>query len=599
MSYLYVESDSSFIRYENDITIGGCNMLLRRFFSYYKPYKGLFILDFSCAILVALIELAFPLVLNKVIDDILPDGELKWILMASLLLFGLYIFNSILHFIVSYWGHMLGINIETDMRKESFSHVQKLSFRYFDNNKTGHLVSRLTNDLMDIGELAHHGPEDIFIAAMTIIGTFGVMYYIDPTFTILIFLLVPIILILTIIFGKLMSKAFRQMFGDIADFNARVENNVSGIRVVQAFTNEDHEIKRFKVNNERFRMTKLFSYKVMAWNEAISGILTKVLSLFTLFVGAYFVLNGHITNGDFIAFILLSGILLGPINKINMFIESYPKGMAGFRRYIEFLETEPEIADRPEAKMVDEINGEITFSDVSFGYAANNRALHHINLKVNPGETVALVGPSGAGKSTICSLLPRFYEVNEGSISIDGMDIRDFKLHSLRSHIGIVQQDVFLFDGTIRENIAYGDLNASEEDIWYAAQRAQLTDVINALPEGMDTLIGERGVKLSGGQKQRLSIARIFLKNPKILILDEATSALDTETEQAIQQALNELSIGRTTLVIAHRLATIKDADRIVVVSKKGIIEEGTHEQLMERQNAYYGLYTAQFGLQM
>ncbi|MED3875869.1 ABC transporter ATP-binding protein [Lysinibacillus capsici] len=574
-------------------------MLLRRFFSYYKPYKGLFILDFSCAILVALIELAFPIVLNKVIDDILPDGELKWIIMASLLLFGLYIFNSILHFIVSYWGHMLGINIETDMRKESFSHVQKLSFRYFDNNKTGHLVSRLTNDLMDIGELAHHGPEDIFIAAMTIIGTFGVMYYIDPTFTILIFLLVPIILILTIIFGKLMSKAFRQMFGDIADFNARVENNVSGIRVVQAFTNEDHEIKRFKVNNERFRMTKLFSYKVMAWNEAISGILTKVLSLFTLFVGAYFVLNGHLTNGDFIAFILLSGILLGPINKINMFIESYPKGMAGFRRYIEFLETEPEIADRPEAKTIDEIDGEITFSNVSFGYAANNHAIHQINLKVRPGETVALVGPSGAGKSTICSLLPRFYEVNEGSIKIDGVDIRDFKLQSLRSHIGIVQQDVFLFDGTIRENIAYGDLNASEEDIWYAAQRAQLTDVINALPEGMDTLIGERGVKLSGGQKQRLSIARIFLKNPKILILDEATSALDTETEQAIQQALNELSIGRTTLVIAHRLATIKDADRIVVVSKKGIIEEGTHEQLMERQNAYYGLYTAQFGLQI
>ncbi|OCX63520.1 multidrug ABC transporter ATP-binding protein [Lysinibacillus sp. AR18-8] len=574
-------------------------MLLRRFFSYYKPYKGLFILDFSCAILVALIELAFPIVLNKVIDDILPDGELKWIIMASLLLFGLYIFNSILHFIVSYWGHMLGINIETDMRKESFSHVQKLSFRYFDNNKTGHLVSRLTNDLMDIGELAHHGPEDIFIAAMTIIGTFGVMYYIDPTFTILIFLLVPIILILTIIFGKLMSKAFRQMFGDIADFNARVENNVSGIRVVQAFTNEDHEIKRFKVNNERFRMTKLFSYKVMAWNEAISGILTKVLSLFTLFVGAYFVLNGHLTNGDFIAFILLSGILLGPINKINMFIESYPKGMAGFRRYIEFLETEPEIADRPEAKTIDEIDGEITFSNVSFGYAANNHALHQINLKVRPGETVALVGPSGAGKSTICSLLPRFYEVNEGSIKIDGVDIRDFKLQSLRSHIGIVQQDVFLFDGTIRENIAYGDLNASEEDIWYAAQRAQLTDVINALPEGMDTLIGERGVKLSGGQKQRLSIARIFLKNPKILILDEATSALDTETEQAIQQALNELSIGRTTLVIAHRLATIKDADRIVVVSKKGIIEEGTHEQLMKRQNAYYGLYTAQFGLQI
>ncbi|MDD1503292.1 ABC transporter ATP-binding protein [Lysinibacillus sp. CNPSo 3705] len=574
-------------------------MLLQRFFSYYKPYKGLFILDFSCAILVALIELAFPIVLNKVIDDILPDGELKWIIMASLLLFVLYIFNSIFHFIVSYWGHMLGINIETNMRREAFSHVQKLSFRYFDNNKTGHLVSRLTNDLMDIGELAHHGPEDMFIAAMTIVGTFGVMFYIDPTFTILIFLLVPIILILTIIFGKLMSKAFRQMFGDIADFNARVENNVSGIRVVQAFTNEEHEIKRFKVNNERFRMTKLFSYKVMAWNETISGILTKILSLFTLFVGAYFVLKGHLTNGEFIAFILLSGILLNPINKINMFIESYPKGMAGFRRYIEFLETAPEIADRPEAKAIDEIGGEITFTNVSFGYSENNHALRHINLQVHPGETVALVGPSGAGKSTICSLLPRFYEVNEGSIKIDGIDIRDFKLQSLRSHIGIVQQDVFLFDGTIRENIAYGDLNASEEDIWFAAQRAQLTDVIKALPDGMDTLIGERGVKLSGGQKQRLSIARIFLKNPKVLILDEATSALDTETEQAIQQALNELAIGRTTLVIAHRLATIKDADRIVVVSKKGIIEEGTHEQLMDRKNAYYGLYTAQFGLQI
>lgn len=574
-------------------------MLLQRFFSYYKPYKGLFILDFSCAILVALIELAFPIVLNKVIDDVLPDGELKWIIMASSLLFGLYILNSILHFIVSYWGHMLGINIETDMRKEAFSHVQKLSFRYFDNNKTGHLVSRLTNDLMDIGELAHHGPEDIFIAIMTIIGTFGVMFYIDPTFTILIFLLVPIILILTIIFGKLMSKAFRQMFGDIADFNARVENNVSGIRVVQAFTNEEHEINRFKVNNERFRMTKLFSYKVMAWNEAISGILTKVLSLFTLFIGAYFVLNGYLTNGEFIAFILLSNILLGPINKINMFIESYPKGMAGFKRYVDFLETEPEIADRPQAKAIKDIEGEITFNNVSFGYTEDKRALNQINLKVRPGETVALVGPSGAGKSTICSLLPRFYEVNEGSITVDGIDIRDFKLHSLRSHIGIVQQDVFLFDGTIRENIVYGDLNASEEDIWYAARRAQLEDVIKALPEGMDTLIGERGVKLSGGQKQRLSIARIFLKNPKILILDEATSALDTETEQAIQQALNELSVGRTTLVIAHRLATIKDADRIVVVSKKGIIEEGTHDELMNSKKAYYGLYTAQFGLQI
>jgi len=570
--------------------------MLRRFFAYYRPYKGLFMLDFSCAIIAALLELTFPLAVNRVIDDLLPSGNWTWILWGCLGLLGIYIISSALNYVVTYWGHALGINIETDMRKKLFQHVQKLSFRFFDNTKTGHLVSRMTNDLMDIGEIAHHGPEDLFIAIMTLLGAFGIMLSINWQLAVMTFIIIPLMIYLSLYFSRKMSRAFDRMFSDIADYNARVENTVSGIRVVQAFSNEKHEEARFMKNNERFRVTKLIAYKIMAWNASISYILMKLVSLFVLVCGTWFVIQDKMSYGQFIAFIMLSNVFLGPIKQINSVIETYPKGIAGFRRFLDLLETAPDIADSPHAKPVKNLRGEIRYHDVTFGYENKDKVLSGVNLTVHQGETVALVGPSGAGKSTICSLLPRFYEIDSGKITIDGVDIQDMTLESLRSNIGIVQQDVFLFDGSIRENISYGNLEATEEEIWEAARRAQLEDLIRSMPEGLNTLIGERGVKLSGGQKQRLSIARMFLKNPPILILDEATSALDTETEAAIQLALSELSIGRTTLIIAHRLATIRNADRIVVVADQGIAEQGKHDQLLAANGPYSRLHYAQYG---
>ncbi|WP_410772426.1 ABC transporter ATP-binding protein [Fontibacillus sp. BL9] len=571
--------------------------MLRRFFEYYRPYKGLFILDFSCAIFAALLELAFPLAVNQVVDTLLPSGNWRWIFYACLALLGIYAVSSFFHYVVTYWGHKLGINIESDMRKKLFDRVQKLSFRFFDNNKTGHLVSRMTNDLMDIGEIAHHGPEDLFIAVMTLAGAFGIMLGINWQLAVLTFIIVPLMIYLSLFFSRKMSRAFKKMFADIADYNARVENNVSGIRVVQAFANENHEIAKFAENNERFRITKLLTYRIMAWNSSLSFILMKFVSLFVLMCGTWFVIQKQMTYGEFIAFVMLSNVFLGPIEQINRVIETYPKGIAGFKRYLELLELDPDVADEPGAEPVQKVKGDISFKNVTFGYEHKEKILKGLNLDIAAGETVALVGPSGAGKTTLCSLLPRFYDVDEGTITMDGRDIRSITLESLRSHIGIVQQDVFLFDGTIRENIAYGDLGATEEAIWEAARMAQLEELILEQPQGMDTMIGERGVKLSGGQKQRLSIARMFLKNPPILILDEATSALDTETEAAIQLALSKLAKGRTTLIIAHRLATIKDADRIIVVAEQGIAEEGTHHELMEAGGAYSRLHRAQFGM--
>jgi len=570
--------------------------MLRRFFAYYRPYRSLFILDFSCAILAALLELAFPIAVNRVVDDLLPSGNWIWILYACLGLLGVYIVSSALHYVVTYWGHKLGINIETDMRKALFDRVQKLSFRFFDNNKTGHLVSRMTNDLMDIGEIAHHGPEDLFIAIMTLAGAFGIMLSINWQLAVLTFIIVPLMIYLSLYFSRKMSVAFDKMFANIADYNARVENNVSGIRVVQAFANEKHEMAKFADNNNRFRLAKLVAYRIMAWNSSLSFILMKAVSLFVLVCGTWFVIQDRMTYGEFIAFIMLSNVFLGPIQQINSVIETYPKGIAGFKRFLELLETEPDVADAPDAVEVKHVKGDLDFQGVTFGYENKDKVLVNVNLSIQAGETVALVGPSGAGKTTLCSLLPRFYDVDAGVIKVDGIDIREMKLESLRSHIGIVQQDVFLFDGSIRENIAYGKLHATEEEIWDAARRAQLEEMIRSQPEGLDTLIGERGVKLSGGQKQRLSIARMILKNPPILILDEATSALDTETEAAIQLALTELSQGRTTLVIAHRLATIRSADRIVVVSDQGISEQGRHEELVEAGGTYSRLHRAQFG---
>jgi ATP-binding cassette subfamily B protein len=565
--------------------------ILYRFYAYYRPYKGLFLLDFGSAILAALLELMFPLALNFVIDDFLPDKQWNWILYACLALLGIYVLSSFLHYVVTYYGHMLGINIETDMRKKLFDRIQKLSFRFFDNNKTGHLVSRMTNDVMDMGEVAHHAPEDLFIAIMTLLGTFGIMLSINWKLAVLTFIIVPVMIWVSLYFSRKMNAAFSKMFSDIADYNARVENNVSGMRVVQAFANEDHEIQRFAENNERFRTTKLITYKVMAWHSSISFIMTKFVSLFVIVCGSWFVLRGDMSYGGFVAFVMLSNVFFGPIRTINSMIETIPKGLAGFKRYLELLDMEPDVQEDKNAVKAGPFKGNIQYRNVSFGYEEDKSILSGLNLTISAGQTVALVGPSGGGKSTICSLLPRFYDPVEGQITIDGMDVRHMTLRSLREQIGIVQQDVFLFDGTIRENIEYGKLGSTESEIWEAAERAQLGDLIRSMPEGLDTLIGERGVKLSGGQKQRLSIARIFLKNPPILILDEATSALDTETEAAIQLALAELSKGRTTLVIAHRLATIRNADRILVISDQSVAEEGTHDSLLQKNGIYSRLH--------
>ncbi|RSL34693.1 ABC transporter ATP-binding protein [Salibacterium salarium] len=568
--------------------------MLRRFFAYYKPYKKLFTLTFACAIFVALLDLVFPLVVNQMVDTLLPQGNISVIIWACIALFFIYIFNTGAHFVVTYWGHRLGINIETDMRDELFDHVQRLSFTYYDNNKTGHLLSNLTNDLFEIGEVAHHGPEDVFIACMTLFGSFGVMLYINVKLALLTFLIVPLLILIIIYCHRRMTAAMKFMLKRMADFNARVEDTIGGIRLVQAFANEKHERKLFQRDNQNFKDAKIWSYRVMGLNNSLSYMMMRIMTLFVLLCGAYFIVQGELSIGDFMAFILLTNIFFRPIEKINAIIESYPKGYAGFKRYIALLDTEPDIMDSPHAKPLDDAKGNIVYSGVRFGYDDERPVLDGIDLFIKAGETVAFVGPSGAGKTTLCSMLPRFYDIQDGAITVDGEDIRDVQLSSLRRQIGIVQQDVFMFSGTLRDNIRYGKLDAADDEVWEAARRAELESFVKDLPEGLDTIVGERGVKLSGGQKQRLSIARMFLKNPPILILDEATSALDTETEASIQRSLYELAEGRTTLIIAHRLATIRHADRIIVVTTEGIEEQGTHEELLQYGGHYANLHGAQ-----
>jgi ATP-binding cassette subfamily B protein len=568
--------------------------MLHRFFSYYRPYRGLFVLDFSCAILSGLLELGFPMAVKLFIDRLLLSQEWLLILLASAALLAIYVINTGLMAVVTYWGHMLGINIETDMRHAAFTHLQKLSFSYFDNQKTGHIVGRLTKDLEEIGEVAHHGPEDLFIALMTFAGALSLMVSVNWQLALITAIVVPLTAWLTSHFGSRMTQNFRRLFERVGDFNTRIEENVGGIRVVQAFANENYERALFEKDNQSYRRVKLDAYKLMAASTSLNYMSMRLTQMVVMIAGAYFVLSGNLTTGGFIGFLLLVGVFFRPVEKINSVIETYPKGIAGFRRFTELIDTEPDIADAPDAIMVDHLKGDIAYEDVSFGYSPAAAVFEHVNLAIRAGETIAFVGPSGAGKTTICSLLPRFYEVGSGRITIDGVDIRDMTTVSLRQQIGIVQQDVFLFGGTIRENIAYGRLCASEEEIAEAARRARLEEMLAGLPAGLDTVIGERGVKLSGGQKQRVAIARMFLKNPPILILDEATSALDTETERAIQRSLAELSKGRTTLIIAHRLATIQGADRIVVVDGNGIVEQGTHQDLMAKRGVYNRLHDAQ-----
>lgn len=568
--------------------------MLRRFFSYYRPYRGLFILDFSCSIVSGLLELGFPMAVKLFVDRLLLSQEWLLILLASAALLVIYVINTGLMAVVTYWGHMLGINIETDMRRAAFNHIQKLSFSFFDNQKTGHIVGRLTKDLEEIGEVAHHGPEDLFIALMTFAGALLLMFSVNWQLALITAVVVPLTAWVTSHFGSRMTQNFRRLFERVGDFNTRIEENVGGIRVVQAFANENHERTLFEKDNQSYRRVKLDAYKLMAASSSLSYMSMRLTQMVVMIAGAYFVLSGTLTAGGFIGFLLLVGVFFRPVEKINSVIETYPKGIAGFRRFTELIDTEPDIADAPDAIAVDHLKGAIAYEDVSFGYNPEAPVFEHVDLTIDAGETIAFVGPSGAGKTTICSLLPRFYEVGGGRITIDGVDIRDMTKVSLRQQIGIVQQDVFLFGGTIRENIAYGRLGASERDILEAARRARLEEMLAGLPAGLDTVIGERGVKLSGGQKQRVAIARMFLKNPPILILDEATSALDTETERAIQRSLSELSEGRTTLVIAHRLATIQGADRIVVVDANGIVEQGTHQDLIAKRGAYNRLHDAQ-----
>jgi ATP-binding cassette subfamily B protein len=570
-------------------------LVLRRFFAFYKPHRKLFALDFGCAVASGLLELAFPMAIAAFIDTLLPKGDWGLIAVASIVLAAIYLLNTALMYIVTYWGHVLGIRIETELRRLSFDHLQKLSFRFFDNQKTGHLVGRVTKDLEEIGEVAHHGPEDAFIAVMTFVGAFGLMFYVNPKLALITLVIVPLTGWFTAKYGGRMTRTWRELFQRVGDFNARIEANVGGIRVVQAFANENYERSLFARDNANYGEVKRAGYRTMAASNGISYLGMRITQLVVMVTGTYFVIDGEMSNGNFVSFLLLVNVFFRPIEKITAMIEIYPKGIAGFRRFEELMAIEPDIRDRPGAIDVDRLTGAIRYEHVDFGYTDERLILNDINLDIEPGETIAFVGPSGAGKTTITSLLPRFYEINAGRITIDGIDIRDMTLASLRREIGIVQQDVFLFPGTIRENIAYGQLGATEPEIVEAARRAKLDEMISRLPGGLDTVIGERGVKLSGGQKQRLAIARMFLKNPPILILDEATSALDTETERHIQQSLSELSVGRTTLVIAHRLATIQNADRIVVVDHSGVVEEGPHAELVTARGIYQRLHEAQF----
>ena len=567
--------------------------MLKQFFSYYQPWKRLFWLDFGCAVLSGLLELAFPLAVRGFIDVLLPMGDVSLTIIAALGLCLIYAMNAGLMVIVIYWGHMLGINIETEMRRRAFDHLQRLSWGYFDKQRTGRLVSRVTRDLEEIGEVAHHGPEDLFIAIMTFVGAFLLMAMINPWLAVMTALIVPGTAAIVLFFGGKMTATWQAIYSRVADFNVRLEENVGGIRVVQAFANEDHERELFSRDNTNYRTTKLAAYKVMAASSTLNYVGMRAIQVMVMVAGAVMVLRGGLSTGGFVAFLLLVGVFVRPMEKIAAVIETYPKGIAGFRRYQELLDTRPDVIDTPGARPAPTLRGDIRFEQVGFGYDPARPVLSDVSFEVQPGETVAFVGPSGAGKTSLLALLPRFYEPGQGRISIDGIELSQMTLASLRQQIGIVSQDVFLFGGTLRENIAYGRLGATEAEILGAAEAAQLGPTIAALPRGLDTVVGERGVTLSGGQKQRVAIARVFLKNPPILILDEATSALDTETEREIQAALDRLAVGRTTLIIAHRLGTIRHATRIVVMEAGRVVETGSHEELIGSGGRYARLSAA------
>jgi ATP-binding cassette subfamily B protein len=570
------------------------------FAAYYKPHLKLFLADMLCASMISATDLAFPMMTKYVIERLLPGGLYHFFFMLIGMMIVLYLLRTGFNYFVTYWGHTVGAYIEADMRRDLFGHLQELPFSFYDNNRTGQIMSRVTTDLFEVTELAHHGPEDLFISFLTLIGSFLLVFTIRWEMAVVLLILVPVMLGFAIISRRALRAASKTVKERTAEINASLESSISGARVAKAFTNESYETVKFRGGNENFKNAKKNYYKAMAAFHSKLDFMTNFLTVVVIAMGGFLIMRNKFTLTELITCNLFVAAFLQPVRRLQNFVEQFTSGMAGFNRFTEIMRIKPDIQDKPGAVSLENIRGNIEYSNVTFAYtedaATNERyVLKNINLSIPVGTTLALVGPSGGGKTTLCHLLPRFYEIRQGSISIDGHDIRDVTLESLRRNIGIVQQEVFLFAGSIRENIAYGRISAEEEEIVEAAKRAEIHDDIMEMPNGYDTIVGERGIKLSGGQKQRVSIARIFLKNPPILILDEATSALDSATEYKIQRALEELSRGRTTMVIAHRLSTIRNANRIVVIDDDGIREEGTHEELLVKNGLYAELHAAQF----
>lgn len=570
---------------------------LKIFFSYYKPHLKLFIADMICAFMIAAIDVAFPMFSRYALDILIPNRNLRIFTFFIIILGGGYFLRWICNWFVNYWGHIFGNRIEQDMRRDVFSHLEKLPFSFYDTNRTGKIMARATTDLFEITELAHHGPEDFFIAILTIFGSFFLLLKIRWELAIIVIISMPIILFIVIFSRRNLSKTSKKVKETTAEINANLESSISGIRVTKGFVNEELENKNFDAMNKKYSHAKRIRFKYMAFFHSNIELCNNLLSLLVLAAGGYFIMKGKMKLPDLVAANLFIASFTAPIRKLTNFVEQFSTGMAGFSRFLEIMQTEPEEPDSPDAAEILASRGNISFEHVNFSYANNIQVLSDINFTVKSGEKFALVGSSGGGKSTICNLIPRFYEISEGQILLDGINIKKIKRNSLRNQIGIVQQDVFLFAGSVRENISYAKPNATEQEIILAAKRAEIHDDIMNMPDGYETIVGERGIKLSGGQKQRISIARCFLKNPPILILDEATSALDTATEIKIQKAFDELSKGRTTIVIAHRLSTIKNADKIAVINHKTICETGTHSDLIAKQGEYYKLCQAQNGI--
>ena len=574
--------------------------MLKRFISYYKPHKLMFAADMLASLFISLIGMVYPIVTRRMLNDLIPNRKFRAVILAGLIVLGLYLLRLVLRYFVQYYGHMIGTDIQAQMRRDMFAHLQKLPFSFFDDHETGKIMSRLTSDLFDISELAHHGPENLIVSTVMMIGSFVYLCMINIWLTLIIFVCVPVLLAVAIYFRTKMRSAFAERRKSNAVINAAIESSVSGIRVTKAFTNSEKEMEKFEVGNRQFVDACRSAYRAMAAFHSSSSFITDVFNVVILIAGGLFLYAGRINFADYSAFIVSVNLFISPINTLISFMESYQNGVSGFERFCEVMDIEPE-RDSPDAHDIGRAQGEITLENVEFSYssadpdAPSAEVLHGVSLEVPRGSTLALVGPSGGGKTTICHLIPRFYPVSGGKISIDGTDISDITLDSLRRNIGIVQQDVFLFNGSIRDNILYGKLDATDAEVEEAARRANIHDWVMTLEHGYDTEIGERGVRLSGGQKQRISIARVFLKNPAILILDEATSALDNTTEILIQQALDELCRGRTTIVVAHRLSTIRNADMIAVISDGKVTEQGTHDELMEKNGLYAGLYRLQF----